>query len=337
MRTAIFSCRAFERPFLEAANGEAGHDLLLLEAALSERTVGLAEGCGAVGLFVGDDASAGTLKKLAGMGVKLLALRSAGFNHVDIRAAYDLGMTVLRVPAYSPYSVGEHAVGLMMTLNRKFHRAFNRTREQNFSLEGLMGFDMHGKTVGIVGTGKIGEVVCSIVRGFGCRVLAFDIERNPACEKLGATYVELDELLRSSDIITLHCPLNPKTHHLIDERALGLMREGAMLINTSRGGVIDTKALIGALKKGRLGSVGLDVYEEEGDLFFRDLSSTAIQDDVFVRLLTFPNVLITAHQGFFTREACEGIARTTIENLTGFEKGRPPEDNRVTLDHIAGK
>jgi D-lactate dehydrogenase len=238
----------------------------------------------------------------------VIALRSAGFNHVDIEEADRLGMTVLRVPAYSPNAVAEHALALMMVLNRKLHRAFNRTREQNFELSGLMGFDMHGKTAGIIGTGKIGEVLCRILTGFGCRVVAHDPERNPVCEEMGVEYVDLNDLYAQSDIISLHCPLTPQTHHLIDSKALGMMKNGVMLINTSRGGVIDTRALIEALKKGSVGSVGLDVYEEEGDLFFHDLSDQVIQDDVFVRLITFPNVLITAHQGFLTREACTAIA-----------------------------
>ncbi len=330
MKIAVYSSKPYERPFLEAAAKGSSHTLEYVEAQLSASTVAAAAGCGAVALFVGDDGSAPVLQALHAGGVRLLALRSAGFNHVDIGEADRLGLTVLRVPAYSPYSVAEHAVGLMLTLNRKFHRAFNRVREQNFALGGLMGFDMHGKTAGIVGTGTIGEVVCRILTGFGCRVLASDPVVNPACESMGVKYVSPDELYGQSDIISLHCPLTPRTKHLIDATALAKMKSGVMLINTSRGGVIDTRALIGALKRKTIGAVGLDVYEEEGDLFFKDLSGEVLQDDVFVRLLTFPNVLITAHQGFFTHEACTGIAETTLRNATAFERGTIDEANRVT-------
>lgn len=341
MRLAVYSTKPYERPFLVAANAAApggsrpALELLYLDARLSASTVGLARGCPGVSIFVGDDASAPVLRELHAIGVRLLALRSAGFNHVDIEEADRLGVTVLRVPAYSPHAVAEHAVGLMLTLNRKFHRAFNRVREQNFALDGLMGFDMHAKTVGVIGTGKIGEVVCRILTGFGCRVIAADPSPNPACVALGVHYVPLADLYAQSDIITLHCPLTPATHHLIGHSALGVMKPGVMLINSSRGGVIDTRALIAALKRGAVGSVGLDVYEEEGDLFFRDLSSQPIQDDVFTRLMSFPNVLITAHQGFFTHEAVTAIAKTTIDNASAFERGDINPENRVTLGYIA--
>lgn len=335
MRVAIFSTHPYEVPFLDRANAGAGHELTYLEASLSESTASLADGFEGVSLFVGDNASAEVLRTLHAGGTRVIALRSAGFNHVDIEEADRLGMTVLRVPAYSPNAVAEHAVALMMVLNRKLHRAFNRTREQNFELSGLMGFDMYGKTAGIIGTGKIGEVLCRILLGFGCRVLASDPERNPACEEMGVEYVELDELYAQSDIISLNCPLTPATKHLINARALATMKPGVMLINTSRGAVIDTRALIEALKKGAIGSVGLDVYEEEGDLFFHDLSDQVIHDDVFVRLITFPNVLITAHQGFLTREACTAIAETTIGNLTDFTAGSVRLENEVTKRLIA--
>ncbi|MCC5822148.1 MAG: 2-hydroxyacid dehydrogenase [Phycisphaerales bacterium] len=335
MRAAIFSVHPYEVPFLDRANEKAGHDLTYLPAALSESTVPLAEGYEGVCLFVGDDASAGVLRALHAGGTRVIALRSAGFNHVDIEEADRLGMTVLRVPAYSPHAVAEHALALMMVLNRKLHRAFNRTREQNFELSGLMGFDMHGKTAGIIGTGKIGEVLCKILVGFGCRVLASDPQPNPVCEDMGVEYVSLDDLYAQSDIISLHCPLTPQTKHLINADALAKMKPNVMLINTSRGAVIDTRALINALKKGSIGSVGLDVYEEEGDLFFHDLSDQVIQDDVFVRLITFPNVLITAHQGFLTREACTAIAETTIGNLSDFAAGSTREENTVTKRLIA--
>ena len=339
MRTALYSIKTYEKPFLDAANaderGASTHELLSIGVQLSAQTVDLARGCPAVSLFVGDDASAPVLQALHAGGTRLLALRSAGFNHVDITEADRLGMTVLRVPAYSPHAVAEHAVGLMLTLNRKFHRAYNRVREQNFALDGLMGFDLHGKAAGVIGTGKIGEVVCRILTGFGCRVVAFDPTVNPECVSMGVEYLPLPDLYAQCDIITLNCPLTPETRHMISAGALAAMKPGVMLINTSRGAVIDTRALIVALKKGRLGSVGLDVYEEEGDLFFKDLSAEVIQDDEFVRLLTFPNVLITAHQGFFTREACTAIATTTITNVSDFERGTVNEANRVGAQLIA--
>lgn len=329
MKVAVYSSKPYEKPFLDAANGVARHELAYLDVQLSAATAGLSSGCPAVSIFVGDDASAPVLRALHAGGTRVLALRSAGFNHVDIAEADRLGLTVLRVPAYSPHAVAEHAVGLMLTLNRKFHRAFNRIREQNFALDGLMGFDMHGKTAGVIGTGKIGEVVCRILTGLGCRVLAFDPVTKPACVSMGVEYVALADLYAKSDIITLHCPLNPATKHLINAPALAAMKPEVMLINTSRGAVIDTRALIAALKRGRVGSVGLDVYEEEGDLFFKDLSAEVVQDDVFVRLMSFPNVLITAHQGFLTHEACTAIARTTITNVTDFERGSVNDANRV--------
>ena len=332
MRIALYSVKAYEKPFLEAANEHSRHELVLLEARLTSDTAQLAHGAQAVSIFVGDDASAPVLRTLhaasGGSGPALL-LRSAGFNHVDLTEADRLGMTVLRVPAYSPYSVAEHAVGLMLTLNRKFHRAFNRVREQNFALDGLLGFDMHGKTVGVVGTGTIGTVLCSILTGFGCKVIASDPSPNAKCTALGVQYVPLSELYARSDIVTLQCPLTPATRHLINAAALSAMKPGVMIINTSRGAVIDTRALIAALKSGHIGSVGLDVYEEEGDLFFKDLSNEVIQDDVFARLMTFRNVLITAHQGFFTHEACTAIAQTTIGNATDVEHGNVKDANRV--------
>jgi D-lactate dehydrogenase len=329
-RLAVFSHRAYERPFLEAAAAAAGIELLPITAPLTPMTASLARGVPAVSAFVGDDLSEATLQALAAGRTRLVALRCAGFNHVDVAAAARLGIAVARVPAYSPHAVAEHAVALMLALNRKLHRAYNRVREQDFSLDGLVGFDMNGKTAGIVGTGQIGEVACRILLGFGCTVLAHDPAPNPRCTAMGVRYVQLPELLRASDIVSLHCPLTPGTRHLIGREALDAMRPGAMLVNTSRGAVIDTRALIGSLKRGRIGSVGLDVYEEEGDLFFRDLSETVIQDDVFVRLVTFPNVLITSHQAFLTREALAAIAATTAGNAVEFSRnGSVPAANVV--------
>ena len=247
----------------------------------------------------------------------------SGFNNVDLNVAQQLGITIVRVPAYSPYAVAEHAVGLIMTLNRKLYRAYNRVRDDNFSLDGLLGFDLHGKTVGIVGTGKIGQCFAQIMNGFGCKLLAYDVRPNPACVDIGVDYVELPILLTRSDIISLHCPLLPSTHHLINADSLQHVRPGAMLINTSRGGLIDTTAVIEAIKAGRVGYFGIDVYEREGGLFFEDLSDTVIQDDTFQLLQSFSNVVITAHQAFFTKEALSNIAETTLSNINDIEAGNP--------------
>ncbi len=259
-----------------------------------------------------------TLRALARQGVRLIALRCAGFNNVDLAAARDLSVTVARVPAYSPHAVAEHTLAMILALNRKIHRAYNRVREGNFALDGLLGFDLHGKTVGIVGTGQIGTVVARILSGFGCRLVAHDPQPNAECEALGVRYVPLDEMFATSAIVTLHCPLTPDTHHLVDAGLLSRAGAGLMLINTGRGALIDTRAVIRALKSGALGSLGIDVYEEEADLFFEDLSGRVLHDDVFARLLTFPNVLVTGHQAFFTREALAGIAETTIANVSAF-------------------
>jgi D-lactate dehydrogenase len=323
MRVAVFSTKPYDARYLERANAGA-HQLSFFDARLSLDAARLAAGADVVCAFVNDDLGQEVIAALAEAGVKLIALRSAGFNHVDLAAAEAAGISVARVPAYSPHAVAEHTVAMMLTLNRKTHRAYNRVREGNFALEGLLGFDMNGKTVGIVGTGRIGEVVARILNGFGCSLLAYDPVRSPSCEALGVRYVDLDELLASSDAITLQCPLTPETHRLIDAAAIEKMKKGVMLINTSRGAVVDTKALIERLKTGAIGSVGLDVYEEEEELFFQDLSSTIIPDDVFARLLTFPNVLITGHQAFFTEEALTAIAETTIANISSFERQGVP-------------
>ena len=328
MRIAVFNTKPYDQRFLEEANAAHQHDLVFLEPHLSVHTARLAEGCAVICTFVNDPLNAATLEVLSALGVKLVALRCAGFNQVDLRAAKRLGITVARVPAYSPYAVAEHAVALILTLNRNIHRAYNRVREGNFALEGLLGFDLHGKTVGVIGTGKIGAVFARILRGFGMTVLAHDVQQNAELEAGGLRYVGLEELLERSDIVSLHCPLTPQTQHLVNAERLGRMKRGAMLVNTSRGALVDTPAVIEALKSGCLGALALDVYEEEGDLFFENLSDRVIQDDVFMRLLTFPNVLITGHQAFFTREALTGIAQTTLENVTAFETGTG------TLHHV---
>ena len=324
MRIAVFSTRSYDRNFLEEANADARHELVFLEPRLDASTVGLAAGAPAVCAFVNDRLDAPVLQALHAAGTRLVALRSAGFNHVDLQAAAALGLAVGRVPEYSPHAVAEHTVALVLTLNRKIHRAYSRVRDGNFALEGLLGFDLHGRTVGVVGTGTIGRCFARIMLGFGCRVLASDPEPHAEALAMGVQYVPLAELLAQSDIVSLHCPLTPHTHHLIDAAALARMKHGAMLVNTSRGAVVDTPAVIVALKSGALGSLGLDVYEEEADLFFRDLSGEAIRDDVFARLLTFPNVVVTGHQAFFTEDALRAIAMTTLDNVDSFAAtGRP--------------
>ncbi|MCO5172292.1 MAG: 2-hydroxyacid dehydrogenase [Planctomycetes bacterium] len=333
MRVAVFSTKAYDREFLAAANAAHGHELTFFEPRLGLLTAPLAHGHGAVCAFVNDTLDAPVLEALAAGGTRLVALRSAGFNHVDLVAADRLGLVVVRVPAYSPNAVAEHTVALILALDRKLHRAHARVREGNFSLEGLLGFDLCEQTAGVVGTGQIGRVVVRILRGFGCRVLCHDPHPLPEVEALGATYVPLDDLLSRSGIVTLHCPLTPRTRHLIDARALSLMQDGVMLINTSRGGLVDTRAVIAGLKSGRIGHLGLDVYEEEEALFFEDLSAGGIQDDVFARLLTFPNVIVTGHQAFFTREALARIAETTLANVTEVERtGTSP--NRVGVERV---
>lgn len=323
MRIACFSAKPYDRAFFAAANQAGGHALTFLEPALSYETAALAAGFQAVCLFVNDVADRPTLERLAAGGTRAIALRCAGFNNVDLAAATELGLPVVRVPAYSPHAVAEHAVGLMMMLNRKLHRAYNRVREGNFALDGLLGFDLHGKTVGVIGTGRIGAVACRILSGFGCSVLAHDPVVDAGVAALGVRYLALDELLGLSDVVTLHAPLTPATRHLIDAARIARLKPGMMLINTSRGALVDTRAVIDGLKAGRIGALGLDVYEEEADLFFEDLSSTLIQDDVFARLLTFPNVVITGHQAFFTAEALTAIADTTLGNLASLERGEP--------------
>lgn len=333
MKVAVFSTHPYDREFLQAANA-GRHQLSFLEPRLNQETVGLADGHEAVCVFVNDCLDRPVLEALKAQRVRLLALRSAGFNHVDLLAADELGLTVARVPAYSPHAVAEHTLALVLALNRRIHRAFNRVREGNFALDGLMGFDLHGKTVGVVGAGKIGALFAGMMQAMGCRVLLSDPQPAPEFDSLGE-YVSLDKLYRQSKIISLHCPLTPDTHHLINAEALASMQPGVMLINTSRGPIVDTRAVIQALKSGHLGSLGLDVYEEEGDLFFADLSNEVIQDDVFMRLLTFPNVLITGHQGFFTREALASIAETTLGNISAFESGQG-ELHRVSGQQIVG-
>lgn len=324
MKVAVYSAKPFDRQFLEAANRAGRHRLHYLDCRLTTATAARAKGSSAVCLFANDQANSVTMMGFAHIGVRLIALRSAGFDNVDLAAAQAHGISVARVPAYSPNAVAEHSFALILSLVRKIHCAYNRVRQGNFSLDGLMGFDLVGKTIGIVGAGNIGSVCAKIALGFGCSVLATDPVRRPECECAGVRYVELDELLKRSDIVTLHCPLTADTHHLIDANALARMKPGAILINTSRGAVVDTRAVAEALERGRLGGFGADVYEGEGELFFEDRSGQAIKDPLFIRLVGMPNVLITGHQGFLTIEALTNIASTTIANLDSFEKtGKP--------------
>lgn len=335
MKIAVFSTKPTTKRFFDAANTDHEHEITYLEARLASETVSLAEGHDAVCAFVNDDVNKSVLNGLKRLGIKLVALRCAGYNNVDLKAAKELEMCICRVPAYSPFAVAEHTVGLMLALNRKIHRAHARVREGNFSLEGLLGFDMHGKTVGIVGAGHIGEKTAVILNGFGMKILAYDPKENDTVKKLGAEYVDLPDLFAGSDIVTLHCPLMPATYHLINGQAVSQMKKGVMLVNTSRGALVDTVAVIEGLKSGTIGSFGLDVYEEESDLFFEDLSGQVIQDDVFARLTTFPNVLITGHQAYYTDTALEKIAETTLGNITSYEKDETCA-NSVFLDKVKG-
>ncbi|MGY2288396.1 2-hydroxyacid dehydrogenase [Pseudomonas sp. SDO528_S397] len=321
MHIILFSCQGYDRDSFLGEALPAGLVLHLQPARLTLDTAALAADHEVVCAFINDDLSAPVLERLARGGTRLIALRSAGYNHVDLPAAKRLGLTVVRVPAYSPHAVAEHAVALILALNRRLHRACNRTRDGDFSLHGLTGFDLVGKTVGVVGTGQIGATFAKIMTGFGCTVLAYDPYPNPHVEALGARYVSLAHLLAQAQIISLHCPLTTDSKHLINAHTLADLQPGAMLINTGRGGLVDTPALIEALKSGQLGYLGLDVYEEEAQLFFEDRSDLPLQDDVLARLLTFPNVIVTAHQAFLTREALAAIARTTLDNIAAWAAG----------------
>ena len=325
MRVAVFSAKAYDRRFLDAANGAFGHALDYFDARLDAATARLAAGYPAVCVFVNDRLDVEALNALAAVGVRTIALRCAGFNNVDLAAADALGLTVVRVPAYSPEAVAEFSLGLMLAVDRNIPRAWNRVRENNFALDGLIGRNLSGRTAGVVGTGRIGALVARMLRlGFGCAVLASDIHQDPELVAAGVRYVPVETLLREADLISLHCPLTPETRHLIDGPALASARPGVLIVNTSRGALIDTNALIEGLKSRKVGGVALDVYEQEADLFFEDLSNEIIQDDVFQRLLTFPNVLITGHQAFLTEEALGAIAATTLASLAEVEAGREP-------------
>jgi D-lactate dehydrogenase len=329
MKTAVFSTRRYDQTLLSRANLDGAHELLFLQDALSLSTAVLATGYEAVCVFVNDDVGADVLAQLARQGTRLVLTRSTGHNHIDAVAAARFGITVMRVADYSPYSVAEFAVGLLLAVNRKIARASVRTREGNFELDGLMGFDLHGKTVGVIGTGKIGTIFARIMAGFGCALLGHDTHHNPQFEALGGRYVPASELLTGSDVVSLHCPLTEQTRHIVNARSLAIVKPGCVLVNTSRGGLVDTEAAIVALKSGRLRGLAIDVYEQEASLFFQDLSSTIITDDVIQRLVSFPNVIVTGHQAFFTEEAIGQIMDTTIRNLSDFSQGLHPADRVV--------
>lgn len=333
MKVAFFNTKSYDRLSFDPVNSIYQHEIRYLEPTLSWETRSLADGCEAICIFVNDKADAKIIAYLAEIGVRLIALRCAGFNNVDLEAAHQHGLKVVRVPAYSPHAVAEHAVALILTLNRKIHKAYNRVREQNFSLVRLQGFDLYGRTVGVIGTGKIGGVFGNIMQGFGCKVIAYDKYPSEEIKISGIEYVELNEIWEKSDIISLHCPLTPETHHIVNGEALAQMKNGAMLINTSRGGLIDTKAVIESLKSRKLGYVGIDVYEQEDELFFKDLSETVIEDETIALLMSFPNVLVTAHQAFFTNNALQQIAETTLQNISTVENENA-SPNEVTLAAI---
>lgn len=324
MKIAFFNTKQYDQEYFDRANllddPSGKHDIHYFSSPLSIEGCSLITDEKVVCAFINDNVDADVVQQLKLKGVELIALRSAGYNNVDMKCAQKLNLPVVRVPTYSPYAVAEHAVGLLLCLNRGIHRAYNRVRDGDFSLRNLMGFDLHGKTVGVIGTGKIGQVFAQIMQGFGCKVIAYDIEPNQHCENAGVVYLPFDELLQKVDILSLHCPLTPDTFHLINQQALDKMRSGVTIINTSRGKLVDTKAVIGELKNGKIGLLGLDVYESEETLFFNDLSDDGIPDDLLARLTTFPNVIITGHQGFFTHEAMTNIAQTTLSNVSEFEK-----------------
>lgn len=328
MKTAVFSARRYDKIMLVKANADAGHELRFIEDRLDIDTAVLAADCEAVCVFVNDNVDAGVLALLAAQGTRLVATRSTGYNHIDVAAAERLGIAVVRVTDYSPHSVAEFAVGLLLAVNRKIARASARTRDGNFDLDGLMGVDLHGKTVGVIGTGKIGTIFARIMHGFGCTVIGHDRFPNPAFEAQGGRYPGIDELLDCSDVVSLHCPLTEDTHHIVNAGSLARAKRGLILVNTSRGGLVDTEAAIAALKTGQLGGLAIDVYEQEASLFFQDLSSTIITDDVIQRLVSFPNVIVTGHQAFFTVEAIGQIMRTTIDSITALERGE------VLRDHV---
>lgn len=332
MKIASFSTKSYDRASFDRILPESGHSMSYFDAKLDIRTLSLAEGHQAICSFVNDHIDAAMTKKMAKMGIRLIALRCAGYNQIDLKAAAEQGIKIVRVPAYSPEAVAEHAFALILTLARKTHKAYNRVRDNNFSIEGLTGVNIHGKTVGVIGTGAIGRAFCRIAKGFGCKVLAYDVVENEEMKQLGVQYLDIKEVLASSHIISLHCPLTPDTHHLINAESIALMQDGAALINTSRGALVETKAVIKALKTKKIGFLGIDVYEQEENIFFKNLSEEIMQDEQIARLMTFPNVLVTGHQAFLTKEALAQISSTTLANVTAFEKGE-----KLVNEVVAGK
>lgn len=329
MKVAFFSSKSYDKEYFTLHNQEGKHELTFYEVSLNPDTIELTNGYEAICVFVNDKVDAQAIERLSDNGLKIIALRCAGYNNVDLKAAHEKDIKVVRVPAYSPEAVAEHAVALIMTLNRKIHKAYNRVREGNFSIEKLTGFNLNKKTVGVIGTGKIGIAFCNIMLGFGCKIIAYDPYESDTLKEKGIQYASLDELFEKSDIISLHCPLTPKTQHLLNSEAFAKMKEGVMIINTSRGALIKTSDAIEGLKKRKIGYLGIDVYEEEEKLFFRDLSEYLIQDEILLRLIGFPNVLITAHQGFLTQEALTQISTTTLNNISSFEAGEPLENEVI--------
>ncbi|WP_159466840.1 2-hydroxyacid dehydrogenase [Dyadobacter sp. 3J3] len=319
MKVAFFSTKSYDKEYFNKFNHENFHELTFFEVPLNHQTASLTAGFEAVCVFVNDEIDEKTIEIISANGIKVVALRCAGFNNIDLKSAKSKNLKVLRVPAYSPESVAEHATALILTLNRKTHKAYNRVREGNFSIENLTGFNLSGKTVGVIGTGLIGASFCKIMLGFGCKVLAYDIQESVDLKEKGVQYKKLEEVLIQSNIISLHCPLTPETAHIVNAGSISKMKDGVMLINTSRGALINAQDAIDGLKTGQIGYMGIDVYEQEADLFFQDLSESVIQDDVIARLISFPNVLITGHLGFFTKEALEEIATITLSNLSDFE------------------
>lgn len=330
MKIAVFSTQPYDQRSFEEINDEFKCDIQYFHESLSKTTAVLASGSTAVCVFVNDEVSNEVIAELSRIGVKLIALRCAGFNNVDLEAAKKYKIAVVRVPAYSPFAVAEYTVGLLLTLDRRINRAWMRVRMDNFNLDGLLGRDLHSKKIGVIGTGRIGYLVAKAFKlGFGCNVVANDVVKNPKIQELDIPYVELDELYAESDVVCLHCPMTTQTHHMINEKTLKKFKKGATLINTSRGGLVEPKALVDAIESGSLGAVGMDVYEDEKDLFFRDLSNYIIRDDTFQRLITFPNVLITGHQAFFTKEALSAISKTTLQNVVDFEKKNLKPENTL--------
>jgi D-lactate dehydrogenase len=326
MKIAVFSTKPYDQVYFEKYAGDNDHEFSFFETALNKDTANLTIDFDAVVVFVNDTVDEPVINILSSNGIQLIALRCAGFNNVDIEAAKKKDIKVVRVPAYSPEAVAEHAVALILTLNRKTHKAYNRVREGNFSLQGLMGFNLHGKTVGVIGTGTIGATFCQVMKGFGCTLIAFDINESVELKELGVDFLPLNDVFKQADILSLHCPLNEKTKHMVNKESIALMKEGVMIINTSRGALINTVDVIDGLSKKKIGYLGIDVYEQEENLFYQDLSESIIQDDVLLRLNSFPNVLITSHQAYFTKEAMDEITTTTLENINAFEKGQELEN-----------